>query len=170
MTEFDPEEYQISDPVAYKDEKILQRLYHEEGLTLRQTARVLDVSDTTVFRWMEKHGIEMRTKSEAQGGGVSFRFSKRGYPTLSVSHGTSTSQVRVHSLVAIAAGASPAKVFSNGEYHVHHLNGVPWDNRPGNLAVITSGDHIRSHGTPEESHAPYEREPDGTFAPGGGAP
>ena len=48
-----------------------------------------------------------------------------------------------HQLVAIAEGADPREVF-NG-HHVHHRNGVPWDNRPSNLEVRDPRDHGLKH-------------------------
>ena len=53
--------------------------------------------------------------------------------------------VYVHQLTAIAAGASPYLVFSDGEYHVHHCNRVRYDNRPGNVELRASDDHARHH-------------------------
>ena len=53
--------------------------------------------------------------------------------------------VYVHQLTAIAAGASPYLVFSDGEYHVHHCNRVRFDNRPENVELRASDDHARHH-------------------------
>jgi len=49
--------------------------------------------------------------------------------------------VRVHQLVAIAYGADPSCVFSDGAFHVHHQNGCELDNRPQNLELIRQSDH-----------------------------
>jgi len=163
MSDLDIDSHQHYGPDAYKDEDVLRELYHEKGLSLREVADVLGVVNSTVYNWMDRHGIDFRSKKEARPGGVSFHFDVQGYPHLSISHGTSTSQLRVHQLVAIAAGADSHKVFSEGDYHVHHINGMPSDNRPSNLAVVRSGDHIREHGLPEGFYGPHERHPDGRW-------
>lgn len=46
-----------------------------------------------------------------------------------------------HQLAALGAGADPALLFSGGAFHVHHENGIKWDNRPANLSVVNSRDH-----------------------------
>lgn len=62
--------------------------------------------------------------------------------------------VQEHQLVALLDGADPEKVFSNGEYHIHHNHEIdnpsewPWAaallkqfNYPENLEVVENGDH-----------------------------
>lgn len=50
-------------------------------------------------------------------------------------------QVYVHRLVAVAEHGFDD--VSNAI--VHHKNGVPWDNRPENLEVMTQSEHVRRH-------------------------
>lgn len=50
-------------------------------------------------------------------------------------------EIPIHRLVAIAEYGTGAVAGR----HVHHKNGIPWDNRPSNLDVRTSKEHLRSH-------------------------
>lgn len=55
--------------------------------------------------------------------------------------------VGVHQLVAISEGADPSKIFSNGEWQVHHKNKIGWFNIPSNLEVLKSAEHMSIHAT-----------------------
>jgi hypothetical protein len=62
-----------------------------------------------------------------------------------------TKSVRVHQLVVIAEGGDPEKVFSGGEYHIHHRDGVPFDNRAENLELLSCDGHSKRHGPPRQT-------------------
>lgn len=51
----------------------------------------------------------------------------------------------VHQLTAIAHGADPYEVFSDGEFQVHHRDELKWNNTPDNLEVKHSADHAKHH-------------------------
>jgi len=53
--------------------------------------------------------------------------------------------VHVHQLAVIAQGADPEHVFSNGKWHVHHGNGVRWDNRSSNISVVHDDEHASEY-------------------------
>lgn len=51
----------------------------------------------------------------------------------------------VHQLVAIADGTDPEEIFSDGERHVHHRDGIKWHNAPDNLEVRERAAHTAHH-------------------------
>lgn len=53
--------------------------------------------------------------------------------------------VYVHQLVAIANGADPWKVFSDGEYETHHKTGIKELNAGWNLTVVPHWKHFDTH-------------------------
>lgn len=52
----------------YKDRDWLRRKYWDEGLSTTEIAEICDVTSMTIWRWMERHNIERRDKSEALSG------------------------------------------------------------------------------------------------------
>lgn len=53
--------------------------------------------------------------------------------------------VYVHQLLAIAEGADPSDVFSDGDFHVHHCDELRWHNVAENLELRDSASHAREH-------------------------
>jgi transposase-like protein len=60
--------HQNRDHSDHMDSETLGQLYWIEEMTLREVAKELDTDSGTISRWLERFGIEKRTKSEAQGG------------------------------------------------------------------------------------------------------
>ena len=61
-----------------------------------------------------------------------------GYEFVRCQAGGSEDRVYIHRLVYYAEhGELPAG------FEVHHRNGIPWDNRPGNLEALPPSDHAR---------------------------
>lgn len=71
--------------------------------------------------------------------------SKSGYERTSSGEKDTT----IHQLTVIAEGADPYKVFSGGDYNVHHKNHIPWDNRPENVELLTKAEHNSEHWDPD---------------------
>jgi len=121
----------------WRDAATLEQLYWDEGLSLDDIADRLGCSDVTVLNWMEKHDIERRTEKR-----------NRLPRPLTVTSPGSTNQgyefvwhddhcVRHHRLLAVAEHGVEAV----RGHEIHHRNGIPWDNRPSNLAVVGSSEH-----------------------------
>jgi transposase len=61
MTEYDAD---TDKDKAYRDPEVLRKLYHGQFLTLSEVADELDTTAHTVRRWMQKHDIDRRDRSE----------------------------------------------------------------------------------------------------------
>lgn len=143
----------------YKFENILRQEYLEKEKTQQEIANQWGIGRNTVYRWLNKHGIDRRKSSEADAWNrVNYATyytetsDSGGYERVGAYNPEAGSMdwAKVHQLVAIAEGASPEKIFSNGDYHCHHVNGIPWDNRPENIEMLTREEHLREHGMMRE--------------------
>jgi predicted DNA-binding protein YlxM (UPF0122 family) len=127
-------------------EQDLRTLYEKERLTIEEIADQHDCSRTYIRNRMKEWDIERNRKGRRKRH-ASIQTSEEGYEIIMASdgRGRSPDTARVHQLVAIANGASPKDVFSGGSYHCHHKNRIPWDNRPGNVELLTESEHHEEH-------------------------
>lgn len=137
----------MSEP--WHDADKLKELYRGKGLSVKQIAEQFDVTHSTIEYWMRKHEIERRSRAEA----LRMRMNslKKQYPSVQMSQDGycfwsckltgETKTVAVHQLLAIAEGADPEKVFSDGDYQVHHIIPIPWLNTPDNICLLSRREH-----------------------------
>lgn len=136
----------------YRDAATLDRLHNTEGLSCREIARRFDVDHTTILYWMDKGDVERRTRAEAvrhdKRAEVWFGLQKRG------GHGNPRYVIefrefgyRRHVMYAqlIALLDHPPENVFSSEYHVHHKNRCPLDDRPSNIDVIPKEEHYEEH-------------------------
>lgn len=127
----------------WTDKELLERLYTDELLSSTQISEGWDCSSATVLNWLRKHGIRVRTPSEAHQNShgslrkVNFRTSNRGYEYWAPGN----HMVYVHRLVAVAEYGFDEVCGKQ----VHHINENTWDNRPSNLEVISNSKHQSLH-------------------------
>ena len=121
----------------YHDPDVLEKLYHEDGLSLTQIGDKYDVDFTTIHYHMEKHEIERRDPRER--GPPTMFMDSHGYEMFKNVHDNETFRFLHHRLIAVAEyGLEAVK-----DNHVHHKNGLRWDNRPSNLDPMSPSEHRR---------------------------
>ncbi|UBF23374.1 HNH endonuclease [Haloarcula tailed virus 3] len=136
----------------------IENLYHRENKSLEEVADELDCSVTRVYKAMEKHGVDTRSRSLAFAKNnyhAGFEINSDGYKTVVSNFKGVRDRFYLHRLLAVAEyGFDAVKGM-----HVHHENGIKWDNRPENIEIMMPEEHGRMHGK--------EREEDGFKNSGG---
>lgn len=129
----------------WTDYETMNRLA-QRGLSQPEMADELGCSQDTISRWLNRHGIDHDVRSERSGGKrLTARFETRcdGYERWRSWDSEDGNQyVLVHRLLAVAEYGF--KVVDGK--HVHHRNGVQFDNRPENLELLDPSEHHRGHG------------------------
>lgn len=132
--------YGIEREQPWKDKETLERLYVEQGLTTYEIGDKFGVSNVSIGRALKEHGIPRRKSLPT------FYTDTYGYERVHHQHEYNVTPIAVHRLTALADGKLTFEQFAKSEMNVHHKNGVPWDNRPENLEVMTHEEHSRHHG------------------------
>jgi|GEM_PF-1757404 len=136
----------------WRDAETLERLYIAEGLTTREIADRLGCTNGTVSQWLNHHDIPTRenwvagveaAKRANREERVAQRTLPSGYEYWTSKEGDDRTNriVYVHRLLAVAEYGFDAVADTD----IHHRNGVPWDNRPENIALLSKSDHGRHH-------------------------
>lgn len=133
-----------TDNTPWRRPLLMKRLYLKEEKTQEEIADELGCVKSTVSKWLQKHGIE--TRVAGGGRGVNYarlRHTRPGYVRwrVSGSEKQESAGVMVHRLLAVAEFGFDAVA----GMHVHHTNGIPWDNRPDNIELMEPGEHARHH-------------------------
>jgi hypothetical protein len=130
--------------IRYRDKQWLDEMYWGQKLSSVDIAELCNCSQSTVRDWMEKHGIERRSKSVAlQNKHASFGTNADGRECWR-SHSRETDgrpNVFVHRLLAV----SEYGLESVTDNVVHHKNEIPWDNRPQNIVLLSDAEHKQHH-------------------------
>ncbi len=135
----------------HTDEEWLREQYHGQDRTLRDMSGEAGVTPAAVLKYMRRYNIPRRDaihhkKLEP----ATYRTGRFGYVMAASKYQGDQDRVKIHQLVAIADGADPAEVFSNGEYECHHKNHIPWDNRPENIELLDGIEHDKIHAAERE--------------------
>lgn len=127
----------------WKDEDVLRKEYVEHERSSYDLADEWGCDSKTVRNWLERFGIERReAKDYNRVEYVRHEHSPQGYERWQHAYGKDRGAlVLVHRLLAVAEYGTDAVVGN----HVHHKNGVPWDNRPENIELKDPSTHARDH-------------------------
>ena len=118
---------------------LLREMYHENGMSLSEISDEIGCWSGSVGKAMERHGIERRKSTKEKL--PKPRTNAYGHEMWrNYSDGTNRA-VYVHRLLAVAKYGTE-RVKGND---VHHINGVPWDNRYENIELLTREEHNKEH-------------------------
>lgn len=129
----------------HKDAEWLREKYHHERMSTRDIANELGLNDETVRRWMKKHGIERRDRTEwTKLSPACFHTDGAGYERWK----SKGDNIRVHRLLAVAKEGFDAVCGKD----VHHIDpegrgrpGIPWLNTYDHIEVLNPEEHTRRH-------------------------
>jgi len=136
------EELDVATPVELRDATTLREMYVGREMSSRDIARELGCSSRTVIGWLDRHGIETRSRTE------SVRLGHIRPPALHTGRGGyeyihhAGEAVRHHRLLATLLVDDLSELKG---MHVHHRSGVEWDNRLSSLEVLDFKSHMAAH-------------------------
>lgn len=130
----------------YRDPNWLRDRYWSDMMSTTEIANMCDVSQSTICEYMDMFDIKMRDRSESK---VNYYIKKSTVP-IGISGGyrywmhcfrQDRETVAIHRLLAVAEyGFDEVK-----DQEVHHVNRIPWDNRPENIELLSEEEHGRLH-------------------------
>ena len=134
-----------NDPIEHTDPDVLEKLYVEERLSLKEIAELSSVRHQTIRYHMEKHGIKRRDKvsSSREKSRVEYanvKMASNGYMYWN-DYWDGRTRVAIHRLLAVAEYGFDEVA----NKVVHHKNGIRWDNRPSNVQPMTPSEHAKHH-------------------------
>lgn len=121
---------------------------YESGASYNDISADLGVPKGSIGYHLKKAGSELNRKANSD---FSILYHDDGYEFFM----SGNDKFLVHQLLAISEGEDPDKVFSNGEYHVHHKNHIPWDNRPSNIELNSASEHAIKHNSKKYGNNKY---------------
>jgi len=126
----------------WQDSELLNSLYHDEQISGPKIAELMGCSKPTVYRNLE----DVRSTSEANRLWtwklpLKMRTDTDGYEYFQTKIHGESERFSHHRLVAVSEHGLDAIA---GKI-IHHKNGIPWDNRPDNLEIMSQSDHVREH-------------------------
>jgi len=144
----------------WHDEETLRLLYIEYQVSSEKMARYWGCDPKTVRNNLERYGVERRSPGHYQKKThATYKPGETGYCYWRDYSAENTTPVLVHRLLAVAEYGFE-KVMGK---HVHHKDGVKWNNQHKNIELKTPQEHAKSHLSdfdrhPEEGHYVHNQE------------
>lgn len=123
----------------YKKESVLQSLYIGQKLSAGEIADKFSIAKATVYDWLDRHDIETRPSTHEKP--PNFRTNTLGYEEVRNQYKGQQYSIFIHRLMAVAEYG----IDQVSGVDVHHLNDIPWDNRPANIDLISRSEHVSQH-------------------------
>lgn len=149
----------------YHQEDWLREKYWGEGLTVHEMGDIAGCCGQTIVNHMKRLDIKRRTVRQNIGSKkVTMKMTNGEFGKIPGGYVQAQSYVTnngdyeysvcgMHQLLAIAEGADPYEIFTNGKNIVHHENGLKWDNRPDNIMVMSGSAHSSYHSSKRHKRA-----------------
>lgn len=127
----------------WHNKELLKKLYRDYGVTSEKMADYWGCDPKTVRNNLKNNNIETRGLEQYhRKEKVQYTYHDQGYRVWIEHYGEDRGKVvYVHRLLAMSEyGFEAVK-----DKHIHHENGIPWDNRPDNIEPLTPKQHMQKH-------------------------
>lgn len=156
----------MTDDKPWRDEALMRELYHERKMSQQEIADHFDneITQGGVGYVLGELGIEKRSRSES----AQARWHKRpliphtdstnGYERFEDKYDGGDDRVSVHRLLAVAVFGFEAVKGMDVHHNAPEVDrswGIPWDNRPDAIELVTEEEHARIHQTGQHDDEPW---------------
>ena len=149
----------------WMDKDNLESEYIEKGRPATELSDEWGCDKKTIYNWLDKFGFDRRDAGHyCRKEYVNYNTSPAGYERWQLNAGEDRGRtVSVHRLAAVAWFG----IESVAGKHVHHKNGVKWDNRKENVELLEASEHMRLHQVNGDIQVGTEAQTKGGYDPTG---